>query len=143
MGNRLSAILTLGMLLTSATALEAQKRCTKGIPCGNTCIAASKTCRIGTPRQEPTRRVLPSVVRGDSARGAPANADTAQAREHGAASRDSTRVNAPWVASSRGQVYYARGCSAARRLAPQNLIYFRTAEEAERAGYRRSRSRGC
>ena len=40
------AVLTLGL---SAFSLEAQKRCVKGIPCGNTCIAANKTCRIGTP----------------------------------------------------------------------------------------------
>lgn len=35
------------MLLVSVNNLEAQKRCTKGIPCGNSCIAANKTCRIG------------------------------------------------------------------------------------------------
>ena len=37
---------------------NAQKNCTKGIPCGNTCISASKVCRVGTPTRtltsEPT-----------------------------------------------------------------------------------------
>jgi hypothetical protein len=40
------AILFLAAPLASA---DAQKRCVKGIPCGNTCISASKTCRIGSP----------------------------------------------------------------------------------------------
>ena len=48
-----------------------------------------------------------------------------------------------WVASSRGHTYYRRGCSTANRLSPANLIYFRTEEEAQQAGYRRSTSRGC
>jgi hypothetical protein len=48
-----------------------------------------------------------------------------------------------YVASSRGQVYYWIGCDAWRSLSPRNLRYFRTAAEAEAAGYRPSQSRGC
>lgn len=43
-------LLTLG----AAGELEAQRRCTKGIPCGNTCIAANRTCRVGTTPRQPT-----------------------------------------------------------------------------------------
>jgi endonuclease YncB( thermonuclease family) len=50
---------------------------------------------------------------------------------------------AQYVASSRGQVYYWIGCDAWRRLSARNLRYFRTAQEAEAAGYRPSESRGC
>jgi hypothetical protein len=32
---------------------DAQRRCSKGIPCGNTCIAAGRTCRVGTPSANP------------------------------------------------------------------------------------------
>lgn len=39
------SVLVIALFATSA---EAQKRCVKGIPCGNSCISASKTCRIGT-----------------------------------------------------------------------------------------------
>jgi hypothetical protein len=39
--------------LVPLSELEAQRRCTKGIPCGNTCIAANKTCRIGSPPSRP------------------------------------------------------------------------------------------
>ncbi len=97
---------------------DAHKNCRKGTPCGNTCIAANKVCHIGTPSTPPTTATVP-------------------------ASSDSTAVAQAWVASSRGHTYYRRGCTTAKRLSPANLIYFRTEEEAKRAGYRRSTSRGC
>ncbi|MGH7554508.1 MAG: thermonuclease family protein [Longimicrobiales bacterium] len=59
------------------------------------------------------------------------------------AQRPVRREDAQFVASSRGQVYYWIGCDAWRRLSPRNLQYFRTAPEAEAAGYRASESRGC
>jgi micrococcal nuclease len=49
----------------------------------------------------------------------------------------------PWVASSRGEVYYWEDCPAAARLSRDNLIRFPTSEAAERAGYRPSQARGC
>lgn len=53
------------------------------------------------------------------------------------------REEAEFVASSRGQVYYWIGCDAWHRLSRQNLRFSRSAEDAESAGYRPSRSRGC
>jgi endonuclease YncB( thermonuclease family) len=53
------------------------------------------------------------------------------------------REDARFVASSAGEVYYAIGCDAWRRLSPRNLRFFRSAEEAEKGGYRPSQSRGC
>jgi|SRR5688500_10446608 len=35
-------------LATIGSSLDAQPNCKKGIPCGNSCIAANKVCRIGT-----------------------------------------------------------------------------------------------
>lgn len=52
-------------------------------------------------------------------------------------------AEAQYVASSRGQVYYWMGCDAWRRLSPRYLRWFRTAAEAEGAGYRPSAARGC
>ncbi len=53
--------------------LAAQKKCTKGIPCGNTCISAKKTCRIGSsPAKKPvTQRATtaPTAVSSDSTTG--------------------------------------------------------------------------
>jgi hypothetical protein len=39
-------VLVVGLMLTSVTA-DAQRVCKRGIPCGNTCIAANRTCRVG------------------------------------------------------------------------------------------------
>lgn len=105
--------------------VEAQRRCVKGKPCGNTCIAMNRTCRVGTPSAPPTARTPttpPASTRGDTA---------------------ATAAAAPWVASSRGSVYYRNGCSGGNQLAVQNRIYFKTEEEAQAAGYRRSTARGC
>lgn len=112
----LFALLGLSLLVVSNA--EAQRNCRKGIPCGNTCIAANKVCHVGTPAVTPTPAISDS---------------TAVAR------RDSMM----WVASSRGHTYYRRGCSTANHLSRANRIYFRTEEEAQRAGYHRSTSRGC
>jgi len=116
MRRTLFTFLALSLLVESN--VEGQKNCRKGIPCGNTCIAANKVCHIGSPSTAPT------TSRSDS---------TAVAQ------RDSMA----WVASSRGHTYYRRGCSTANRLSTANLIYFRTEQEAQRAGYHRSTSRGC
>ena len=48
MSAKTSGLLTLVLGLLLAVPAEAQKNCTKGIPCGNTCISASKVCRVGT-----------------------------------------------------------------------------------------------
>ncbi len=112
----------LSLSLLAPSSAEGQKNCRKGIPCGNTCIAANKVCHVGTPSTPLT--TSPAPARNDS---------TAVAPKGGMA----------WVASSRGHTYYRRGCSMANRLSPANLIYFQSEEEAQRAGYRRSRSRGC
>ena len=112
----------LGLSLLIAGSGEGQKNCRKGFPCGNTCIAANKVCHVGTPSTPPT--TSPAPASSDSAAVVPKDA-------------------AAWVASSRGHTYYRRGCGTANRLSPANLIYFRTEEEAQQAGYRRSTSRGC
>ena len=116
------ALFVLGLSLLLVGNAEGQKNCRKGIPCGDTCIAANKVCRIGTPSTRPT--TSPAPARSDSTAVAPAD-------------------SMAWVASSRGHSYYRRGCTTAKRLSPANLIYFHTEEEAQRAGYRRSASRGC
>jgi micrococcal nuclease len=48
-----------------------------------------------------------------------------------------------YAASSRGTVYYAVTCDAWKRLAPTNLRFFRTAEDARAAGLRPSTQPGC
>jgi endonuclease YncB( thermonuclease family) len=48
-----------------------------------------------------------------------------------------------YVASARGSVYYWVGCSAWKKVSTANRIYFGSAQHAENAGYRPSRSPGC
>jgi micrococcal nuclease len=117
-----AAFLLLVLLLAGGAAeLEAQRNCTRGKPCGNTCIARTSTCRVGTgtARQAPTTRTTPTP-----------EAATISA-------------DAQFVASSRGRVYYPRGCSAWRSLSRANLIGFKTEEEARAAGYTRTTSSLC
>jgi hypothetical protein len=56
---RITSLLGLALLLL-ASSLEAQKNCTKGIPCGNTCISASKVCRVGSPNAVVPRAAAPT-----------------------------------------------------------------------------------
>ena len=116
-------LVAIATLLAFAQPSEAEKRCRKGIPCGNTCISATKTCHVGSG-DATSARPLTSSAAADS-------------------QPDTAHVPAAWVASSRGSTYYRNGCSGGRRLSPENRIYFATEEQAQRAGYRRSRTDGC
>jgi hypothetical protein len=116
-------ILIVLLLIVMATPAAAQKRCVKGIPCGNSCIAANKTCRIGAPSTPSTPRVEQGSV--------------------GKADTSAIATSGDWVGSSRGTTYYRAGCSGAKKLSPANLIYFKSEDEAKKAGYTRSSQRGC
>lgn len=124
--------LTLVLALFLPVALEAQKNCKKGIPCGNTCISATKTCRIGTPASAPAPRAVPAVAVAEQGAAAEAQPST-----------ETASSSAAWVASSRGNTYYRNGCSGGNKLSPANRIYFASEEAAQAAGYSRSRQRGC
>lgn len=43
-------------LLTLATPVSAQKHCVKGIPCGGSCISATKVCHVGSSSATQTPR---------------------------------------------------------------------------------------
>ncbi len=118
----MKGVILLISLVAFPPAAAAQKQCVKGKPCGHTCIAVAKTCHVERPAYAP-----------------PSDTDSAPA---GTALAE-PGAGMSWVASSRGEVYYRRGCVNASRLVPENRVYFRTEEEAKRAGYRRSGSPGC
>lgn len=101
-----------------ATPVIAQKRCVKGKPCGNTCIAATKTCRVGT---------------GTATRATTPTSSVAVAIPEGM----------QFVASTRGTTYYAVGCSGWRSLAAANLRWFKTVEDAQKIGLKPSTQPGC
>ena len=115
------ALITAMLLLAVVTPSSAQKRCKKGIPCGNSCISATKTCRIGTPKQTPS-----------------------SSNERAAADvQVSVPEGAQYVASTRGRTYYWIGCKGWKSLSKANLRFFKTVEEAKAAGLRPSRQAGC
>ena len=51
--------------------------------------------------------------------------------------------DAAYAASLRGQVFYPIACPAWRDLSPRNLIFFRSARDAEAAGFEPTRNRAC
>ena len=58
---RRSHLIALGLaFLIPITSTQAQRSCRTGIPCGNTCIAANRTCRVGTSPSAPGPTVRPS-----------------------------------------------------------------------------------
>ena len=40
-----------------------------------------------------------------------------------------------YVASKNGKMYYSLGCSGAKRIKPENEVYFSTKGDAEKSGY--------
>lgn len=126
--SRLTVAVILGLSLGVSRDLEAQRRCVKGKPCGNTCIAQNRTCHVSTPSATPS----PSPAPRTAPAAPPARTDS-----------QAPATTGPWVASRRGSTYYRSGCTGGNQLAAQNRIYFRTEEEARAAGYRRSTQRGC
>ncbi len=134
-------VLWLTALIVSAvgwpTAVDAQRNCTKGIPCGNSCISRDKVCRIGTSAREPvTSRPAPvpedSTTRNFASPTQPAEITPA-----------STASEYPWVGSFADGIYFKATCPPAQDLAPVNRRYFRRVADAENAGFRRSRTPGC
>jgi hypothetical protein len=132
-------LLVLSLLFSAE--LHAQRRCTKGIPCGNTCIAANKTCRVGstTPPRTATPQATAPQPRGDSVvrllyGTSQSNADSI---------KSGTANDTLFVGSRVDGVFFLRTCLAAQDLAPENRRYFKTEKEALDAKYRRSRVPGC
>ena len=114
-------LLTLILLLVLASPADAQKNCKKGIPCGNSCISAKKVCRIGGGGDYRPASRSPALGIVD------ASGETSE-----------------WVANSQnGKTYYRASCPAAYAIAADDRIYFKTEKAAKKAGYKRSKERGC
>ena len=124
----MKTFLVIAFAVLLAVPLHAQPNCKKGKPCGNSCIAQNKTCRIGTSTP------------------APAAAPAGQAAPLAAISATAVRdINSPWVAFKDGSIYYRNvmGCEVARVPVKAERVYFRSEEDARRAGLAASREAGC
>ena len=60
-----------------------------------------------------------------------------EVREIGSYNEISTgsQIEKRYVASKNGKMYYNLGCSGAKRIKPENEVWFSTKEEAEKSGY--------
>lgn len=128
-------VVTVALLLTLAATAEAQRVCKKGIPCGGSCISATKTCRVGTTTADTTsRRPQPTSPEDQAALVRRLTGDTG--------AKTSFELG-PFVGSVDGNVYYSAGCTTAWKLTPEERLYFKSEQDAVAQGYHRSRAKGC
>ena len=123
-------------LVTSSPAQKGRARptraapqCSKGIPCGSTCISADKECHIGSPSTEKTD----TTTRNPGGIDTTARNDTAKP----------VRTLGRWVARAGAAFYFDTACAAWRAINASDRVYFLTEERAKKAGYVRSRLPGC
>ena len=127
---RLSRVVLL--LVVCALNLQAQKRCVKGIPCGNSCIAANKTCRIGTPSTTSERAEPKTVSTGT------AKKDSVASDSSGKTSTDVGAVKV-WV-NTKSRVYH---CEGSRYYGQTANGKYSSEKEAVEQGYRPAYGRKC
>lgn len=125
-------LVTLLLALLIPAGLTAQRNCKKGIPCGGTCISATKTCHVGTTQPSPQPDTgLHRVSRPDESQ------ETLVDRLVGSPAQY-------FVGSVDGVVYYLASCTTAiQKLSDDEKIYFVSEAEAKSKGYRRSKAKGC
>lgn len=138
-----SSLLVIVALVISVPA-AAQRNCRKGIPCGNSCIAASKTCRIGTSQRQPERAA--------DQRPQPASSVTEPSDLNGTAlslitptspAQEMTVRRIRFVGNASGNIYYAAGCAPARSIPDELRVYFHSERAARELKYVRSTTPEC
>lgn len=110
-------ILILAIAALLPAELTAQPNCKKGIPCGNSCIAANKTCRIGT-------RPAPAPGTAQPLLGAAAAAPIP----------DSVR----YVGWKEAGLYFKRTCAVVTTIPVGQRLYFRDEKSSKAAGLKPS-----
>jgi hypothetical protein len=121
-----------GLLLAIASPASAQN-CKKGIPCGNSCIAAGRTCRVGAG----------TATAAPGSPGAPLPPTTAP--NVPASAGIIVPAGMTFVAALGGRVFYTtdRSCTVWREMPPNTLLWFKDASAARGAGLIRSSVTSC
>lgn len=109
---------------------DAQRQCKKGIPCGNSCISASRTCRIGTSSGSSGTTLRPQPARLPKSDGAEARRMTTDQ------GWSSTRV---WV-NNASRVYHCPGTRYYGATARGEYVIER---DAMNKGYRPASGKTC
>lgn len=134
------------LLCCAASTVDAQRVCKKGIPCGNTCIAANRTCRLGPAKldsgvtKDTSSAIRPlksdtaaTARRADIA--AATGVDSAPAAD-GLAKNGQTKV---W-ANTKSRVYH---CPGSRYYGNSSAGEWMTEAAAIKAGYRGAYNKRC
>lgn len=119
-----------------ASPASAQRQCKKGIPCGNSCIAANRTCRVGTPAAASApAEATPAPVRSliDSSALRPKDSSSALGAQVGGGS---TKV---WVNRS-SHIYH---CPGSRNYGTTKNGVFMSEKDAMAQGNRGAYGRRC
>ena len=135
-GMRRYLAFALVVLAVAPSGTAQAQNCKKGIRCGHTCIAATRTCHITSSPDQPSTPAS-SLAPSTNSRSPAAESYAASAATEPPASTH------PYVALTRGSFYYRRSCDAAKELPKGQLVYFRSADEAENSGRLASRVRDC
>lgn len=116
--------------------VAAAPNCKKGIPCGNSCIAANRVCHKTTDAAK-AKEEAPAPSAASSATSQPGGGAA------GTSNQAATAAGGEWVGSASDRVFLRAGCSASHDLAPSNRVQFPTEAAAIAAGFRRSKVPGC
>ena len=132
--------LAVTLVITLAQPADAQPNCRKGKPCGNSCIAQNRTCRVGgaSSGSSTAEGSEPNAPSRAAPLYTPSDADRRQRTE-----RSDTLM--PWVAAMSPSVYFASACSGAATISADRRLFFRTEENLQRIGYKRASAKleGC
>ncbi|MEP6491334.1 MAG: hypothetical protein ABJF01_01565 [bacterium] len=83
---------------------------------------------------------LPLAAQRAKSKTPPKKADSTAVKSPAATA---AKASEPWVGSSKGKTYYRTACSSATKLAAANRVYFKSEEDAKKAGYAHSTQKGC
>lgn len=117
-----------GILCVAQPAVAAN--CKKGKPCGNSCIAQNKVCRIGTTNAPATYRPRPVL-------------STASFADLGPGTE--VRRNEPvvWIGIKANKHLYRPDCPFVRDFGTEQRAYFNTLADAFHQGYTKAADDGC
>lgn len=117
----------LAFLLFVPASLFAQKSCKKGIPCGGTCIAANKTCHVGSSTSAPQSPTDAAPRPSSQAPDSTGSVDTASA------------AGKVWV-NTKSHVYH---CAGSRYYGTTKNGTYMTESAAKAAGNRPAYGKAC
>lgn len=133
----LAAAPALANVSVCAPRIDAQPRCKKGCPCGNSCISCSKTCRIASPPpSKPTP--APAAV---SKPATPLPVPTTAPSVSGLTSAPPS--SAAWIGSSANRLFFLSTCVLAPHVPTADRIEVRDTTALSSVGFRRLILPGC